>query len=58
MNEHDYDELVAALERIRAERASNQQDARQLLRDEGVIDENGDLTERYGGSAPELPLIA
>ena len=51
MSEQELKEMLAAMERVRAVHMSTPEKARQLLMEEGVIDENGELTEPYRPAA-------
>ena len=47
MTEEELREFMEALESFRAKNAANKEQARKLLRDEGVIDKRGKLTKQY-----------
>ena len=47
MTEQELKELLAAMERVRAEHASTPEKARQFLIEEGFLTENGELAEPY-----------
>jgi hypothetical protein len=51
MSEQELAELIEAAKRVRQSHASTPADARQLLKDEGVLAENGELSERYKPAA-------
>jgi hypothetical protein len=51
MSEQELAELIEAAQRVRQSHASTPADARQLLKDEGVLAENGELSERYKPAA-------
>lgn len=60
MSDAEYEALVAALKRLRAEQAGTPEKARRLLREEGIIDEHGELTAPYADedAADEPRLFA
>jgi hypothetical protein len=47
VTEQELKELLAVMERVRAEHASTPEKARQFLKAEGLITESGELAERY-----------
>jgi hypothetical protein len=47
MSEQELQQLVEAARRVRAQYASTPEQARKLLRDEGVLDENDNLAQQY-----------
>ena len=51
MSNQELRELLEAAQRVRAKYASTPEKARQLLKDEGVLDANGELAEQYKPSA-------
>jgi hypothetical protein len=47
MSEQELQELLEAMERVRAEHASTPEKARRFLQQEGLITETGELAEPY-----------
>jgi hypothetical protein len=47
VTEQELKEFLAAMARVRAVHMATPEKARQFLMEEGVIDENGKLTEHY-----------
>jgi hypothetical protein len=47
MTEQELKEFLAAMARVRAVHLATPEKARQFLMEEGVINENGELTEPY-----------
>jgi len=47
VTEQELKEFLAAMARVRAVHLATPEKARQFLMEEGVIDENGELTEPY-----------
>jgi uncharacterized protein (UPF0335 family) len=47
MSDQDLKEFIAAIERLRKERASTPEGARAVLVEEGILDKNGELAEPY-----------
>jgi hypothetical protein len=50
MSEHDLREFLAAIKRIRAENASSPEKARQFLKEEGYLTDDGLVAEPYSSS--------
>ena len=51
MTEQELREMLAAMERVRAVHMATPEKARKFLMEEGVINENGELTEHYRPAA-------
>jgi hypothetical protein len=47
MSEQELQELLEAMERVRAEHAATPEKARRFLQREGLLTESGELTEPY-----------
>ena len=47
MSRQEYEELLRAMERVRAEHAATPEKARAFLREEGLLTEAGELTAPY-----------
>ena len=47
MSKQEYEEFLRMLERVRAERTNNCEEARKLLEEEGLLTEDGELTAPY-----------
>lgn len=47
MSDQDLAEFIAAIARLREERATTPEGARAVLIEEGILDENGKLAEPY-----------
>jgi hypothetical protein len=53
MSEHDLQEFLAAMKRLRAEHTATPEQARQFLKEEGFLTETGEVAEPYTASNPE-----
>ena len=58
MTEQEYRELLKAIADVRAKRAGTPAAARQLLKDEGVLDESGEIAEPYAATDEEPSLFS
>jgi hypothetical protein len=47
MNEQELQEFKAAMEKLRLENTSSSEKATQFLKDEGFLDEDGNVSKRY-----------
>jgi hypothetical protein len=47
MGQQEYEEFLRAIERVRAERASTREQAREFLMKEGLLTESGELAAPY-----------
>ena len=47
MNEQELREFKVAMEKLRLENTSSREKAIQFLKEEGFLDENGDVSKRY-----------
>lgn len=47
MSQQEYEEFLRAIERVRAERANSREQAREFLKEEGLLTESGELAPPY-----------
>jgi hypothetical protein len=50
MSEQELREFKAAMEKLRLEKTSSREKAAQFLKEEGFLDENGEVSKRYFAS--------
>jgi hypothetical protein len=50
MSEQELREFKAAMEKLRLENTSSREKATQFLKDEGFLDENGEVSKRYSSA--------
>ena len=50
MSEQELREFKAAMEKLRLENTSSSEKATQFLKDEGFLDENGEVSKRYSSA--------
>ena len=50
MSEQELREFKAAMEKLRLENTSSREKATQFLKEEGFLDENGEVSKRYSAS--------
>jgi hypothetical protein len=50
MSEQELREFKAAMEKLRLENTSSQEKAAQFLKEEGFLDENGNVSKRYAAT--------
>lgn len=55
MSQQEYEEFLRAIERVRAERTNTREQAREFLREEGLLTESGELARPY--ISPQLNCI-
>lgn len=51
MSKQEYEEFLKAMERVRAERGSTREEARAILKEEGLITDSGELAPPYKPAA-------
>ena len=51
MSQQEYEEFLRAIDRVRAERANTREQAREFLKEEGLLTESGELAPPYEPAA-------